>query len=105
MAHDSDEAVVQEADHCIQQTTRWLTACGKQYTVHRLKGDRPAEVIVATAGDDAIIFLGASLRHDVYRRLLGSLSIQILARTKSSVLVVKALPESDRDYFADLDSF
>jgi hypothetical protein len=36
---------------------------------------------------------------------LGSLPIQILARTKSSVLVVKALPEGDRDYFADPDSW
>ena len=60
--------------------------------------------IVATAGDDAVVFLGASLRHDVYRRLLGSLPIQILARTKYSVLVVNALPEGDRDFFADPDS-
>jgi len=103
LAPDSEETTVQEADHCIQQATRWLKACGKQYTLHRLMGDRPAEVISATAGDDAVIFLGASLRHDVYRRLLGSLPIQILTRTKSSVLVVKALPEGDRDYFADPD--
>jgi len=102
LAPDSDETAVQEADTCIQQATRWLTTCGKQYTVHRLTGDRPAEVIAATAGDDAVIFLGASMRHDVYRRLLGSLPIQILARTKSSVLVAKALPEDDRDYFADM---
>ena len=92
LAPDSEEATVQEADHCIQQATRWLTTCGKQYTVNRLMGDRPAEAIAATAGDDAVIFLGASLRHDVYRRLLGSLPSQILTRTKSSVLVVKALP-------------
>ena len=105
LAPDSDETEVKEADHCIQQATRWLIACGNQYTVHRLIGDRPAEVIAATAGDDAVIFLGASLRHDVYRRLLGSLPMQIQARTKSSVLVVKALPEGDRDYFADSDSF
>ncbi len=105
LAPDSDEIAVQEADHCIQQATRWLTDCGKQIKVHRLMGDRPAEVITATAGDNAVIFIGASLRHDVYRRLLGSLPIQILARTKSSVLVVKALPEGDRDYFADPDSF
>jgi nucleotide-binding universal stress UspA family protein len=103
-APDSDEIAVQEADHCIQQATRWLTTCGKQYTVHRPMGDRPAEVIAAAAGDDAVIFLGASLRHDVYRRLLGSLPIQILTRTKSSVLAVKALPEGDREYFADPDS-
>jgi nucleotide-binding universal stress UspA family protein len=98
---DSDETAQQEADDCIQKATQWLTACGKQYTVRRLMGDRPAEVIAAAAGDDAVIFLGASLRHDVYRRLLGSLAIQILARTKSSVLVVKALPEDNRDIFED----
>jgi len=104
LAPDSGETAVREADHCIQEASRWLTACGKHYTVHRLRGERPAEAISAIAGDDAVIFLGASLRHDVYRRLLGSLPIQILARTKSSVLVVKALPEGDRDYFADPDS-
>lgn len=104
LAPDHDETAAQEADHCIQQATRWLAACGKQYTVHRPMGDRPAEAISAIAGDGAVIFLGASLRHDVYRRLLGSLPMQILARTKSSVLVVKALPEGDRDYFADPDS-
>ena len=105
LAPDSEEAKVKEADHCIQQATRWLTACGKPHTLHRLMGDRPAEVIAATAGDGAVIFLGASLRHDVYRRLLGSLPIQILACTKSSVLVVKALLEGDGDYFADSDSY
>jgi len=104
LASDSDETAVQEADHCILQAARWLTACGKQYTVYRLMGDRPDEVISATAGDDAVIFLGASLRHDVYRRFWGSLPIQILARTKSSILVVKALPGDDRDIFEDTDS-
>ena len=104
LAPDRDQTAAQEADHCIQEASRWLTASGKQYTVHRLMGEPPAEAISATAGDDAVIFLGASLRHDVYRRLLGSLPIQILARTKSSVLVAKALPEGDRDYFADPDS-
>ena len=100
----AEETAVQEADHCIQQAAGWLTACGKQYKVHRLMGDRPAEVIAATAGNDAVIFPAASLCHDVYRRFLGSLPIQILERTKSSVLVVKALPEGDRDYFAGPDS-
>ncbi len=101
---DSDETTVQEADHCIRQFTRWLTTSGKQYIVHRHIDDRPADVIAATAGDEAVIFLGASLRHDVYRRFLGSLPIQVLERTKSSVLVVKALPEGDLDYFADPDT-
>jgi nucleotide-binding universal stress UspA family protein len=100
---DRDDIAVQEADHSIRQTTRWLADCGKQYRVHRIMGDRPAEIISAQAGDDAVIFLGASLRHDVYRRLLGSLAIQILARTKSSVLVAKALPEDTQDIFESPD--
>ena len=104
LAPDSDDIAVREADQCIRKTTRWLTACGKQNTVHRLTGDRPAEIISAEAGDDAVIFLGASLRHDVYRRLLGSLAIQILTRTKSSVLVAKALPEDLQDMLEDPDS-
>jgi nucleotide-binding universal stress UspA family protein len=98
---DSDETAIEEANHCIRQATKWLTDFGKQTKVHQLKGDRPAELIAATAGEESVIFVGASLRHDVYRRLLGSLPMQILACTKSSVLVVKALPEGDQDYFAD----
>jgi len=101
---DSDEATIEGAEHCVRQATKWLTNCGKQIKVHRLKGDRPAELIAATAGDESVIFVGASLRHDVYRRLLGSLPMQILARTNSSVLVVKALPEGDQNYFLDPDS-
>ena len=101
---NSTETTVQEAESCMQKATHWLTACGKPYKITRLQGDRPAETISAAAGDDAVIFLGASLRHDVYRRILGSLAIQVLARTKSSVLVVKALPEDDKDIFGDQNS-
>jgi nucleotide-binding universal stress UspA family protein len=50
LAPDSDETAVKKADHRIQQATRWLADCGKQYTVHSPVGDRPAEVIAATAG-------------------------------------------------------
>jgi nucleotide-binding universal stress UspA family protein len=101
---DSTETAVQAADSCIQKAAHWLTACGKPYKETRLEGDRPAETISAAAGDDAVIFLGASLRHDVYRRILGSLAIQVLARAKSSVLVVKALPEDDKEIFGDPNS-
>ena len=99
---NSDKRAIESAEQGIHRASKWLANCGKPVKMHRLKGDRPEEVIVAAAGDDAVIFLGASLRHDVYRRLLGSLPIQILARTKSSVLVVKALPEGDLDDFADM---
>jgi nucleotide-binding universal stress UspA family protein len=39
-----------------------------------------------------VIVMGASLRHDVYRRLMGSLPLRVLARTSSSVLLAKQPP-------------
>jgi nucleotide-binding universal stress UspA family protein len=100
----TNETAVEEADACLSKAALWLAACGKQHKIHRLEGSRPAEAISDVAGDDAVIFLGASLRHEVYRRILGSLPIQILARTKSTVLIVKALPEDDEDLFEDRNS-
>ena len=89
----ADDEAVQNAHHCLEQAEQWLTACGKTFKVHRLEGERPVQVITAIAGPEAVIVVGASLRHDVYRRLRGSLPIQILSHTAASTLVVKALPE------------
>ena len=58
-------------------------------------------MIVETAGRETVIVLGASLRHDVYRRMLGSLPMQILTQTNASVLLVKLPPEADSDFFKD----
>jgi nucleotide-binding universal stress UspA family protein len=96
-----DETVVGIAEHCLERAQQWMADGGKEFKIHRLEGEHPAEMIAAVAGDDAIIFLGASLRHDIYRRLMGSLAIQILARTASSVLVVKGLPEDNPELAAD----
>jgi nucleotide-binding universal stress UspA family protein len=98
---DDDETAVGIAEHCLERAQQWMVDGGKEFKIHRLEGERPAEMIVTVAGDDAIIFLGASLRHDIYRRLMGSLAIQILARTPSSVLVVKGLPEDSPESAAD----
>ncbi|MFZ3049045.1 MAG: universal stress protein [Desulfatirhabdiaceae bacterium] len=98
---DCDEAGVRMANHCLDKAGQWLTSGGHQHKILRLKGDNPAEMICTAAGDDAIILLGGSMRHDVYRRLVGSLPIQILARTTSSVLVVKGLPEGDPDFMSN----
>jgi len=45
--------------------------------------------------------MGGSLRHDVYRRMLGSLPMRILERTPSSVLIVKRFSEDDLDFMKD----
>jgi nucleotide-binding universal stress UspA family protein len=58
-------------------------------------------LIIETAGSDSIVVMGASLRHDVYRRMMGSISMEVLARSDSSVLVVKLPPEADSEYFKE----
>jgi nucleotide-binding universal stress UspA family protein len=90
-----EAAAVETAEHCLQRAQRWMEMGGKQFKILRLEGEQPADVISSAAGEKAVIFISASLRHDVYRRLKGSLTIQILARTPASVLVVKGLPEED----------
>jgi nucleotide-binding universal stress UspA family protein len=77
---------------------KWLAEAGGAFDIVRAQGERPADVIVETAGDEAVILLGASLRHDVYRRFVGSLPMQILTRTSASVLLVKGLPEGDPQF-------
>jgi nucleotide-binding universal stress UspA family protein len=90
-------AAVEAAEHCLQRARQWMADGGKQFKILRLEGEQPAEAITSAAGEKAVIFIGASLRHDVYRRLKGSLAIQILAHTTASVLVVKGLPEDDSE--------
>ena len=88
-------------DHCIDQARQWLGACGKEVEILRPQAEQPAQVIASTAGNDAVIVVGASLRHDLYRRFMGSMATQILARSGASVLVVKGLPEGDPDVLED----
>ena len=88
------EAAVQ-AEHCLNQAAQWLEACGKTSRVIRIQNDHPADAISAAAGEDALLVIGASLRHDVYRRTLGTLPMRLLTRTSASVLLAKAPPEAD----------
>ncbi len=101
---DTDEATVQTATHCLEEARQWITACDKPVKIHHVKGEQPAKVISSMAGEEAVIMVGASLRHDVYKRLRGSLPIQILALTAASTLVVKALPEDQPKDLQDPDS-
>jgi len=50
------------------------------------------------------VVMGASLRHDVHHRVRGSLPLQVLAKTESSVLLAKLPPEVDTDFFEELDT-
>jgi len=98
---DADDQTIQTARECIEHAGDWLEKCGKKGTFHLPEGDRPADMIIQAAGSDTVIVMGASLRHDVYRRLLGSLPMQILEKTDASVLLVKLPPEADADLLKD----
>jgi nucleotide-binding universal stress UspA family protein len=98
---DDGAEETQAATECLQHARNWLENCDKNGRLHLLEGDNPAELIIEAAGGSAVIVMGASLRHDVYRRMLGSLSMQVLSQTESSVLLVKLPPEADSDFFKD----
>jgi len=97
----TDEAQRQAARDCLRHAVQWLETCDKNGNLHEREGDNPADIILDIAGDDAVIVMGASLRHHVYRMVRGSLPIQILDRTPASVLLVKLPPEADVDFFKD----
>jgi nucleotide-binding universal stress UspA family protein len=98
---DASEEKIRAAEECIQHATNWLENCDKYNISRQLDGDNPTDLILEAAGGDAVIMMGASLRHDVYKRMLGSLPIKILSRTESSMILVKLPPDADKDYFKD----
>lgn len=89
---------VAEAEKCLQHAWNWLENCDRAGAVIRLEGEDLAELIVDEAGDSSVIVMGASLRHDVYRRMLGSLPMQVLSRSQSSILLVKLPPEAASEF-------
>ncbi|RJQ71445.1 MAG: universal stress protein [Desulfobacteraceae bacterium] len=98
---EAEAQLLQEAEACLQRAKDWLYGCGKLGTIMQREGSRRTETVIETAGDDAVIVMGASLRHDVYRRMLGALPLQVLERTPASVLLVKQLPEDGTDFMKD----
>lgn len=98
---DDDAEARREYQTCLQRAREWLTRCGKVATVHFREGSRHTDMILESAGSEAVITMGASLRHDVYRRMRGSLPMQVLERTSSSLLLVKLPPEADTDFMTD----
>lgn len=95
---DADPQTIAEAQACLQRAGEWLSGCGKLGTVDMRESRSRADTILEVAAGQSVIMMGGSLRHDVYRRMLGSLPMQILERTPSSVLLVKRLPEGDVDF-------
>ena len=92
---------IREAEESLEHAARWLESCEKLGALHRKEGDSIADLIIDAAGSDSVVVMGASLRHDVYRRVIGSIPIDVLSRSDSSVLLVKLPPEGDSEYFKD----
>jgi nucleotide-binding universal stress UspA family protein len=79
---------------CLEKAQAWLNTCGKMGSVLHRKGESRAPLIAEAAGSGSVIVMGASLRHDVMRRMLGSLPMQVLDLTESSLLLAKLPPET-----------
>jgi nucleotide-binding universal stress UspA family protein len=101
---DATEEETEAGSECVQRARAWLDSCGKQGDLLLLEGDRPQDLITEEAGDDSVVVMGASLRHDVHHRLRGSLPLQLLSKTESSLLLAKLPPEVDADFFETLDT-
>ncbi|UCG11766.1 MAG: universal stress protein, partial [Deltaproteobacteria bacterium] len=84
---------------CVERARAWLDRCGKGGDLLMPEGDRPQDVIIEAAGDNSVVVMGASLRHDVHHRVRGSLPLQVLSRTESSLLLAKLPPEVDTGFF------
>ncbi len=84
-----------QARHGLEQARQWLTSCGRESRIHQIDHAHPAEGIAQAAGASALVIIGASMRHDVYRRTRGSLPIRLLDRSQASILLVKTPPEAN----------
>jgi nucleotide-binding universal stress UspA family protein len=99
----TDEEIRQGKDYS-ERARAWLDRCEKKGNLLLRDGARPQDLIVGEARDDSVVVMGASLRHDVHHRVRGSLPLQVLSKTESSLLLAKLPPELDIDFFEDLDS-
>ena len=98
---DDPRADSEKAEHCLAQAHEWLRRCGKSVRVLQPEGKKRFELILAAAGSDSIIVMGESHMHDVRRRTLGTLPIKVIARTDSSLLLVKQPTEPEPEMFEE----
>ena len=88
----ADEVMKETCEECAKRARAWLAAEDKNTEVLIREGEDPAQVIMDEAGDDAVIVVGASMRSDLSKRLLGGDSMSLLENSKATVLLAKALP-------------
>lgn len=93
-----------ENQQCLAHARQWLGSCGKSGRLEQPQSGKPLQAILERAGAGSVIVMGASLRHDVVRRLGGSLPLRVLRQTLASMLLVKLPPEADAGFFAERDT-
>ncbi len=91
----AEKVLKETCEQCAKRARAWLDAEGKDTEVLIREGEDPAQTIIDEAGEDAIIVMGASMRSDLSKRLMGSVSMSILENSKSTVLLAKALPDEE----------
>jgi nucleotide-binding universal stress UspA family protein len=90
---------VQQAKRFLDTAKEWLTRCEKKVNVSQPRGSKRHELILYAAGNDSIIVMGESHKHDLRRRTLGTLPMKVMARTDSSFLMVKQSSTPDPEMF------
>jgi nucleotide-binding universal stress UspA family protein len=101
---DATDEETEAGNECVQRARAWLDSCGKEGDLLLPEGERPEELILEEAGDESVIVMGGSLRHDVHLRVRGSVPLQVLAKTESSVLLAKLPPEMGTVFFEELET-
>lgn len=91
----AEEVLKETCEECAKRARAWLAAEDKEAEVLIREGEDPAQIIIDEAGDDAIVVMGASMRSDLSKRLLGGVSMSILEHSKATVLLAKALPADE----------
>lgn len=91
----AEQVLKQTCEECAKRARAWLAGENKETEVLIREGDDPAQIIMQEAGDDAIIVMGASMRSDLSKRILGGVSTSILENSKATVLLAKALPADE----------
>ncbi len=91
----AEEVLKETCEECAKRARAWLAGEDKDTEVLIRDGEDPAQIIIDEAGDDAIIVMGASMRSELSKRLLGGVSMSVLENSKASVLLAKALPADE----------
>ena len=96
---------IRQGKEYLEGARAWLDRCAKKGNLLLREGDRPQDLILGEARDNSVVVMGASLRHDVHHRVRGSLPLQVLSKTESSLLLAKLPPELGIDFFKNLDTY